>query len=157
MRAQSIAFPSGADIDTLITAAGGVSLGYGGGQGGAGANGRVRVDGLGAGADTLDTAIAGVVRGPDFNALTPVVRTATASLAARSRSSGAALYYGVRAASADRYVLSSTAGGAGTVTVSLPLEVGLNEVCVFVGPQSDSLVSAIPDAAKRCAWVARVP
>ncbi len=152
LRAESIVIPAGADLDNLVVAAGGGST-----RGGAGANGRTRVDGLGSAADTLNTSLAGVVRGPDFATPPPVVRTDSISLAARSRSSGATLYYGARAASADRYVLASAAAGAGTVSVTIPLDVGLNEVCVFTGPQSDSLFSAISNAAKRCAWVARVP
>ncbi|HTH05808.1 MAG TPA: hypothetical protein VL916_08050 [Ilumatobacteraceae bacterium] len=152
IRAQTIAIPAAADIDNILVAAGGTSV-----RGGAGANGRTRVDGLGVAVDTLNTAVAGVVRGPDFTPPLPIVRTDSVSVAARSRSTGAVLYYGSRAASADRYVLANATTGAGTVTLTIPLEVGLNEVCVLTGPQSDSLVSAIIPAAKRCTWIARVP
>ncbi len=153
IRLRAAMVESVADLDELLVVQGGGSA-----QGtisGVGSVGSIRIDGLGA--DTLNTQLDGVVRGPDFDVPLPVVRDDTLMLTARARSGASTFVYsGVRLAGATSYTLQATAAGAGAVAVPVPLEVGLNEVCVFVDAQASTAVAVIPAAAKRCTWVARV-
>jgi hypothetical protein len=155
LRAHTIdtaAATAGADLDVLVVAAGGTTPT----SPGAGAAGRRRIDGLGA--DSLDTSVPGAIRGPDLDPSPPIVDTYTVTLTARNRSvAGGLVHWGVRSTDADSFTLSSTPTGGGAVSLAVPLAAGLNEICVFTGSQVTAVADDIPDAVKRCTWIASVP
>ncbi len=132
--------------------------GYGGLDGaegeGEGGRGRARIDGPGAD----EGGIAGIVRGAHFDPISTITAEATISVLVNGNDaiSDGLVSYAYRAFGADQYQLAAEPSAGGAVSLLIPLEPGLNEVCALATPQQDAGLDAIPEGAKRCTWIAYV-
>lgn len=148
IRAGEVTAPG--SLDAVLRVAGGTGESTLGGRGG---RGHVRVDALGASL----TVEPGAVRGADFDPPPPISSTPSIAVVARAQATpGGMVHAGFRSAGAPSYFLTSTPGGGAAVSVALTLAPGLDEICVFAIPPDSADVAAIPDARKRCTWVAVV-